>query len=486
LLEYRDIYAGGRLVGSVSPDVITIVNPATEEIVGAVPSAVAADVDRAVRAARHAFDDGSWPLSDRAERAAALERLATAIEARTEDAARLVTSEMGMPITYSRHNNAVTPCAILRYYAALARDLDLEKTRNAVSFAGQTVIRREPAGVAAVIAGWNYPLMLAFSQVAPALAAGCTIVLKPAAQTSLSAYILAEAFEVADFPPGVFNLFTGTDETAALLAGHPGVDTVAFSGHPKTGRRIAAICGEALKPASLELGGQAAAIVLDDADIASTAASLGFLCFGNSGQTCFAMSRILVPGSRYDEAVMALDEQAAGVVVGDPLSEDTTMGPLASSRRLTAVESRVRASIADGARVVTGARRPASPVRGYYYEPTVLADVSAAMTIARDEICGPVATVIRYQDEAEAVALANDSGYGLAGTVWTHDPERGLEIARRARVGTFGVNLYVPDLGSPWGGRGASGQGSIYGPEAIDAYLETKSVFLPSFLPSAP
>jgi aldehyde dehydrogenase (NAD+) len=480
LLEYRDIYAGGRLVGSASPDVITIVNPATEEVVGAVPAAVGADVETAVRCARRAFDDGHWATCDPAERAAALDRLAAALGARAEETAQLVTAEMGMPIAHSRQNNASAPCTILRYYANLARGLDTEESRTAVSFTGRTVVRREATGVAAIITSWNYPIMLAFCQLAPALAAGCTIVLKPAAATSLSAYILAEAFEAADFPPGVFNLVTGTSETAALLARHPGVDTVAFSGPSKPGRRIAAICGAELKPATLELGGQSAAIVLDDADLGQTSSSLGFLCFGNAGQTCFAMSRVLVPERRYDEALDALTAQAASLVVGDPLEESTTMGPLASSRRRSDVESQVRAGVAGGARLTIGGRRPAAPVRGYFYEPTVLADVSPAMPIAQDEICGPVATVIPYRDEAEAVAFAS-SGFGLAASVWTGDPQRGLEIARRARVGTFGINLYVPDIGSPWGGRGACGQGTAYGPEGLDAYLTTKSVFLPAF-----
>jgi aldehyde dehydrogenase (NAD+) len=480
LLEYRDIYAGGRLVGSASPDVITIVNPATEEVVGAVPSAVGVDVDRAVRSARRAFDDGTWATRPPADRADALDRLAAALEARTEEAARLVTAEMGMPISSSRQHNATAPCAILRYYANLARAMDTEETRTAVSFTGRTVVRREPAGVAAVITSWNYPIMLAFSQLAPALAAGCTIVLKPAAATSLSAYILAEAFEAADFPPGVFNLVTGTHQTAGALARHPGVDTVSFSGPTKQGRWIASICGAELKPAHLELGGQSAAIILDDADLAKAGDALGRLIFGNAGQTCFAMSRVLVPEQRYGDLVDALASQAAKVRVGDPLNEDTTMGPLASSRRRSDVEARVRSGITEGARVVSGGRRPASPVRGYFYEPTVLTDVSPQMPIAREEICGPVATVIGYKDEADAVRLAND-GFGLAATVWTGDPQRGLDIARRTRVGTFGINLYEPDIGSPWGGRGPSGAGSAYGPEGMDAYLTSKSVFLPSF-----
>jgi aldehyde dehydrogenase (NAD+) len=479
LLEYRDIYAGGRLVCSGSPDVITIVNPATEEVVGAVPAAIGGDVDKAVRSARRAFDDGAWAACDPAQRADALDRLAAALEARAEEAARLVTAEMGMPIGSSRQHNAASPCAILRYYANLARGMDNEETRTAVSFAGRTVVRREPAGVAAVITSWNYPIMLAFSQLAPALAAGCTIVLKPAAATSLSAFILAEAFEAADFPPGVFNLVTGTHQTAGALARHPGVDIVSFSGPTKQGRWIASICGAELKPAAIELGGQSTAIVLDDADLEQTGAALGRLIFGNAGQTCFAMSRVLVHHQRYDDLLDALTEQAAQLRVGDPLSEATTMGPLASSRRRADVEARVRSGVADGARVVAGARRPASPVRGYFYEPTVLTDVTPAMAIAQEEICGPVATLIRYKDQAEAVTFANH-GFGLAATVWTGDPQRGLDIAKQTRVGTFGINLYEPDLGSPWGGRGSSGSGSAYGPEGMDPYLTSKSVFLPA------
>ena len=480
MLEYRDVYAGGHLVGSWSTDVITIVNPATEEVAGAVPAMVGADVDTAVAAAREAFDKGCWPHLKPAERAAAMHRLADAIQARAEDTARLVTAEMGMPIRYSRENNVTVPCAIIRYYATLARELSLEEIRDALSFSGRTLVRREPAGVAAIAASWSFPLILAFCQLAPALAAGCTIVLKPAAETSLSAYILAEAFEAADFPPGVFNLVTGTGQVAELLAAHPGVDVVAVAGPTSAGRKIAAICGETLKPVTLELGGKSAAILLDDVDLNAAAEQLGYVCFANAGQACFTMSRVLAPRSRYDEAVATLARQASSLVVGDPMDEETTMGPLANPRQRAKVESCVATGMTEGARVVTGGRRPAAPVRGYYYEPTVFADATAFMAIARDEICGPVVTVIPYDDESEAVAIANDSRYGLAGSVWTDDPERGLQIARRAQVGTFGVNLYVPDIGSPWGGRKASGMGSVYGPEGLETYLATKCVFLPS------
>src|SRR5262245_30037176 len=325
LLEYRDIYAGGRLLPAASPDAITVANPATEEIMGAAPAASDHDVDVAVRAAREAFDSGPWPRADRAERAAAMDRLAAALQNRARDTFCLVTAEMGMPVTASRLHNAEVPVTTVRYYAALARALPPEEVRAAVNFRGHTIVRQEPVGVSAVIAPWNYPLALTFSQLAPALAAGCAVVLKPAAETSLSAYILAEAFEAAEFPPGVFNLVTGTGQVAEMLAAHPGVDIVAVAGPTSAGPRIAAICGESLKPVSLELGGKSAAILLDDVDLSSAAAELGGLCFANSGQACFTMSRVLAPRSRYDEAVCALVGQAGGFVVGDPMAEETTM-----------------------------------------------------------------------------------------------------------------------------------------------------------------
>ena len=326
------------------------------------------------------------------------------------------------------------------------------------------------SGVAAVIATWNYPLILAFCQLAPALAAGCTIVLKPAAETSLSAYILAEAFEAADFPPGVFNLVTGTRQVAEMLAAHPGVDIVAFAGPTPAGRRIAAICGETLKPVSLELGGKSAAIVLDDADLAAAAAD------ARPPVLRQLRADVLhhVPGAGPAQPVRRGGRGAGGAggrVRGRrPDGGGDHHGPAGQPAAAGAGGVlRDGRGHGEGARVVAGGRRPATPVRGYYYEPTVLADADAGMAIARDEICGPVVTVIPYEAEAEAVAIANDSRFGLAGTVWTDDPERGLDIARRARVGTFGVNLYVPDIGSPWGGRKAERHGQRVRPRGPGA-----------------
>ena len=455
MLEYRDIYAGGCLLPSASPDAITVANPATEEIMGAAPAASGKDVDIAVGAARRAFDCGPWPRTDRADRADAMDRLAAALQDRAQDTARLVTAEMGMPITASRLHNAEVPATILRYYAALARALEPEEIRAAVNFRGHTIVRREPVGVSAVIAPWNYPLALTFSQLAPALAAGCTVVLKPAAQTCLSAYILAEAFEAADFPAGVFNLVTGAHEVAELLARHPGVDKISFAGPESVGRRIAVACGETFKSVNLEMGGKAAAIVLEDADLAAASVALGRLAFANCGQTCFAASRVLAPRSRYDDVVTGLAEQAAAVVVGDPMAAETGMGPLVSPRRRAGVESYVAASAGAGARVAVGGRRPAAPVRGYYYEPTVLAGDPgpAGATTARSEVFGPVVTVIPYAHESEAVAIANEAGPGSRARYGPRTPIMGWTSRGASRSGRS-VSTCMYRISARPGGQG--------------------------------
>lgn len=460
MLEYRDIYAGGRLLLAASPDAITVVNPATEEIVGSAPAATRPDVDIAVRAARLAFDTGPWPRAGLAERAAALDRLALALEARAPDTARLVTAEMGMPITLSRRHNGEVPVGILRYYAELARALCPEEIRVVAGLPGRTIVRRAPVGVAAVVAPWNYPLISALSQLAPALAGGCTVILKPAVQTSLSGYLLAEAIEAAEFPAGVFNLVTGPHEVAELLARHPGVDMVAFAGPAAAGRRIAIACAETLKPVRLELGGKSAAIVLDDADLGAASAALGQLAFANSGQARSAAAQVLTPRSRYEETLASLAAEAAGRVIGDPMAPDTTLGPLVSPRHRASVESYVAASTARGARLAAGGRRPAAPVSGYYYQPTVL----AAGPAGAGTVFGPVVSVIPYTQETEIVALLADSGCALAGSVWTADLSRGLGLARRLQAGPFGVNSSLPDLG---------------GPDCLDAYLRPSAVFLP-------
>lgn len=476
MLEYRDIYADGRLLPAATCETVTVVSPATEEIVGSAPAVTDLDVDTAVRAARRAFDEGPWSRTSQGERAAALDRLAVALAERAPDIAWLVTAEMGMPVTASLAHNAGTPITTLRYYAALARDLEPEELRAAVNFRGQTLVRREAVGVAAIVAPWNYPITIALSQIAPALAAGCTVVFKPAPQTCLSAYVIAEAVEAADLPPGVFNLVTGGHGVAESLARHPGVDRVSFAGPPAAGRRIAMACAETLKPVNLELGGSGTAIVLDDADLDTASAGLAQLAFGNAGQSCFAAVRVLAPGRGYRDLLDCLTARAQAAVVGDPMAAATTVGPLISPRSRARVESYVGASLAAGARLLAGGRRPAAQVRGYFYQPTVLAAAVGADR-ADGEVFGPVVTVLPYRTEAEAVALVNCLGGRLAGSVWTTDHARGLDIATRVRTGTFGVNLYIPELGSPWGDGG--GRGSALGPECLNSYLRPRSVFLP-------
>jgi aldehyde dehydrogenase (NAD+) len=440
-----------------------------------------------VKAARQAFDEGPWPHARAGERVRVLHTIADLVREHADELMKLQALDNSVPLSFGEIY-AMSPgfvADVFDHHAGWADKIAGETLPPYQGGDHMVLTLREPVGVVGAVIPWNAPLVLFAQKVAPALAAGCTVVLKPAAQTCLSAYILAEAFEAADFPPGVFNLVTGTHEVAELLARHPGVDKVSFAGPASVGRRIAVACGETFKSVNLELGGKAAAIVLEDADPAATPVALGRLAFANAGQTCFAASRVLAPRSRYSETVAGLREQAAAMAVGDPMVPETAMGPLVSPHRRAGVEAYVTASTAAGARVVAGGRRPAAPVRGYYYEPTVLAAdaAPAAAVAALGEVFGPVVTVIPYAREAEAVAIANEAGPGLAGTVWTSDPDHGVDIARRIHVGTFGVNLYVPDLGSPWGGK-AGGQGSTYGPECLGAYLRPKSVFLPEPYPS--
>ncbi|MBE1488515.1 acyl-CoA reductase-like NAD-dependent aldehyde dehydrogenase [Plantactinospora soyae] len=457
---------------------LTLVDPSTEEPLGSVPWGDEQDVDSAVRAARRAVDTGEWARSTAADRADAMDRLATAIEVRADALARLVSQEIGQPLPVSRRYSVQRPVAVLRYYAALLRERPTEEVRAAAMRPGHTVVRREPLGVVGLIVPWNYPQALTMAKLAPALAAGCSVVLKPAAETSLDAYLLAEAAEEAELPPGVFNLVPGGRDTGEFLVRHPGVDKIAFTGSTAAGRLIGAVCGELLRPVSLELGGKSAAIVLPDADLDTVAGQLAVGSFGNAGQTCFLLSRVLAPRSRYAEVVDALREVADGFVLGDPFDERTTMGPLVSGRQRDRVAELVASGVDGGARLVTGGGRPAGLDRGFYFAPTVFADVDNASRIAREEVFGPVVCVLPYADEEQAVAIANDSEYGLGGSVFTTDPEHGLEVARRIQTGTIGINGYAPDVTAPFGGYKASGLGRENGPEAIASYENVKSMYV--------
>jgi aldehyde dehydrogenase (NAD+) len=476
--QFGRFYIDGEWAAPLSETVRPVVEAATEEHLSDLPEAGAKDVDRAVAAARRA--QSGWAATDPARRAELMESLADAVERRSAKISEWVSRQNGMPLAFSAMANVGAMAGTLRYYAGLARTALADEVRPALSYPGAVRIQREAVGTVAVIVPWNYPLGLTAMKLGPALAAGCTVVLKPAPETSLDAVLLLEAVAEADFPPGVVNLITGGLDTGDALVRHPGIDKVSFTGSTAAGRIIGGICGQALKPVTLELGGKSAAVVLDDADLSTVLQGLGFLSFVNAGQSCFLNSRVLAPRSRYAEVVDGLAQVARSFVLGNPLDPATTMGPLVTERQRERVEGYLALGREEGARVVTGGGRPAGLDRGWFVEPTVFADVDNAMTVAREEIFGPVVCVIPYDSEEDAIAIANDSDYGLAGSVWSSDQERALRVARRIDTGSIGLNMWTLDPGSPFGGWKASGVGKEYGPEGLDAYLRTKSIFVPA------
>jgi acyl-CoA reductase-like NAD-dependent aldehyde dehydrogenase len=390
-----------------------------------------------------------------------------------------VSSQNGMPITIARMLETGYPSAVLRYYAGLARATELTETRAGL-LGGAVEVRKIPVGVVAAVVPWNYPQVLSTFKIAPAMAAGCTVVLKPSPEAVLDSFVVAEAAEAAGVPAGVLNIVPGGREAGAHLVSHPGVDKVAFTGSTPAGRAIAEVCGRLLRPVTLELGGKSAGIVLDDAvlDPASIGEELVRASFTNNGQTCFLSTRILAPRSRYTEVVDLLTDLARTLPVGDALDESTLIGPMVSPQQRDRVEGYIAKGRAEGARLTTGGGRPAGLDRGYFVEPTIFADVDNRSVIAQEEIFGPVLTVIGYDDVDDAVRIANDSDFGLGGTVWTADPERGAAVARRVNTGTIGVNRYLPDPVGPFGGVKGSGLGRELGPEGLQAYLHTQSLYL--------
>ncbi|MBS4730354.1 aldehyde dehydrogenase [Mycobacterium sp. SM1] len=476
------LFIGGEWVGSAGSDTITVISPSTEEVLGSVPEADHADVDAAVAAARQAYDDpAGWSCWSPAQRAEAMERLAAALEARAAEMASLVSSQNGMPVAVSQQVEAVFPPVLLRYYASMVRDRTPEEQRAGL-LGGTVMVRHEPVGVVGAIVPWNYPQTLAAFKYAPALAAGCTLVIKPSPETVLDSYLLAEAVSEAELPAGVINIVPGGRETGAYLVSHPSIDKVAFTGSTYTGRQIAETCGRLLRPVTLELGGKSAAIVLDDADL--NLAEIGQQLFGatlmNNGQTCYLCTRVLAPQSRYGEIVELFTEFARSLKVGDPLAPDTMIGPMVSQKQRDRVEGYIAKGLSEGAKLTTGGGRPSDRDRGWFVEPTVFSDVDNNFTIAQEEIFGPVLSLIPYRDVDDAIRLANDSTYGLGGTVWSSDADRATEVARRLQTGTVGVNAYLPDPAAPFGGVKGSGIGRELGPEGLTAYEYTKSVYLSS------
>src|SRR6201987_2632731 len=476
-IDYPQLYIGGTWTAPAGHDTIEVHSAATEERIGSVPRGSEADIDAAVAAARAAFDaaDG-WSTWHPKERAEVLERFALELEARGAETARRVSMQNGMPIWLARQLEAGFPALPVRDYSDLIDSAPVEESRPGM-LGGTSLVSKEPVGVVGAIVPWNVPQGITFLKLAPALAAGCAVVLKPAEETVLDAFLMAEAAAAAGLPDGVVNVVPGGREVGAYLVEHPGVDKVSFTGSSAAGRWIAEACGRLLRPGTLELGGKSAAIILDDADLAASMEQFFGVTLLNNGQICWLNTRVLVPRSRYTEIVDAITDLTRSLKIGDPLDPETKVGPLVSKRQRERVDGYIAKGKSEGARMTTGGSRPFE--RGWFLEPTIFADFDNNATVSREEIAGPVLALIPSSDEQEAVAIANDSVYGMGGSVWSSDLEPAANVARRVRSGTVGVNHYVNDPVAPFGGIKQSGMGRELGPEGLHAFQVYKTIYLP-------
>ncbi|SFW79848.1 aldehyde dehydrogenase [Amycolatopsis australiensis] len=474
--RYDKLFVGGRWVPPASDGDLAVISPATEEVVARVPDGVEADIDAAVAAAREAFDRGPWPRLPLEDRVAVLRRLSGELAAHEAEIARLVSTEMGCPITLSAKMQAMGPRLLLDAFLGLAPEYPWTDTR--ASATGKALVTREPVGVVAAIVPWNAPLLITMIKLAPALLAGCTMVLKPSPETPLDAYLLGHLLERAGLPAGVVNIVPARREVSEYLVRHHGVDKVSFTGSTAAGRRIGALCGHDLRRVTLELGGKSAAVLLDDADLDAAVAAIRAVSLRNSGQVCSNKTRIVVARSLRDELHDRLAELVRSMPVGDPFDPATEIGPMVSENQRKRVEGYIADGEASGASVLVRGERPEGP--GWYVAPTVFADVDPDAKIAQEEIFGPVLTVHTFDTEDEAVAIANNSEYGLNGSVFAADPEHALAVARRIRTGTVEVNGNPVGFTAPIGGFKNSGIGREAGLEGFDAYVEIKSYGLPS------
>ncbi|MBB6547545.1 aldehyde dehydrogenase family protein [Nonomuraea rubra] len=466
----RQLYIGGSWTASASDEPIEVVNPATEEIIDRVPAGSPDDVEAAAAAARKAFPE--WSRAAPGERGKLLAHAADLLKQRSDEIARTIATDMGAPLGFALKVQTLMPAAVLASFAQLAESHPRE------SRVGNSLVVKEPIGVVAAITPWNYPLHQIVCKVAPALAAGCTVVLKPSEVAPLAAYALAGIFAEVGLPPGVFNLVSGRGPVVGeAMATHPEVDMVSFTGSTAAGRRVAALAAESVKRVALELGGKSANIILPDADLA-LAVKVGVAnCFVNAGQTCSAWSRMIVQRDQYDEAVHLAVQAARGYRVGDPFDESTKIGPLVSAAQRDRVIRYVNRGQEEGARLVAGGtERPHE--RGYYVEPTVFAAVEPGMTIEQEEIFGPVLSLIPYTTEENAVEIANDTKYGLAGAVWAGTEEHAVGVARRLRTGQVSINGGRFNPLAPFGGYKQSGVGRELGEHGLEEYLEVKSLQL--------
>jgi aldehyde dehydrogenase (NAD+) len=466
------LYLGGRWVKPTGAGLIDVINSTTEEVMGRIPEGLPEDVNAAVKAAKNAFP--GWSTLAVEERARYLMKISESIGARRDEIASVIAREVGMPIPLATAVQAGMPAMVMGSYAKLLGEVQFEEK------IGNAYVTKEAVGVVGCITPWNFPLHQVVAKVAPALAAGCTVVLKPSEVAPLTAFILAEIVDEAGLPAGVFNLVTGYGPVVGeAIASHADVDMVSFTGSTRAGKRVSELAARTIKRVSLELGGKSANIILDDADFEKAVANGVGNCYFNSGQTCSALTRMLVPKTRHDEAAAIAGRVAGSFTVGDPTEGQYKLGPLVSAAQRDRVVDYIKKGIADGATLLAGgAEMPEGLTKGYFVRPTVFANVRNEMTIAQEEIFGPVLSIIPYEDEDDAVRIANDTVYGLAGGVWSGDPERAKRVARRLRTGQVEINGGKFNPLAPFGGYKQSGNGRELGKYGLEEYLEVKAMLL--------
>lgn len=469
------LFINGAWIESTGTKMIDVINPTTEEVIGRIPEGTPEDVDKAVAAAKAAFE--GWSQTSPEERSKIIQGIAAGLQARSEDIATTIAQEVGMPIMLSRMIQAGVPIMTFNSIPGILATTQFEETiPNA--FGGSSLVVQEPVGVVGCITPWNYPLHQIAAKVAPALAAGCTVVVKPSEVAPLNAFILAEVIEASDLPKGVFNLVTGFGPVVGeALAAHPDVDMISFTGSTRAGKRVSELGAQSVKRVTLELGGKSPNIILDDADFERAVTDGVTKCYANSGQTCSALTRMLVPSNRVAEAEQIAAKAASAFTTGDPFEQTTRLGPLVSETQYERVRGYIQKGIDEGAKLVTGGLDKADG-KGYFVQPTVFSNVSNDMTIAQEEIFGPVLSIIPYDDEEDAIRIANDTIYGLAGGVWSGDPERAKRVARRLRTGQVEINGGNFNAQAPFGGYKQSGHGRELGKFGLEEYLETKSLQL--------
>jgi acyl-CoA reductase-like NAD-dependent aldehyde dehydrogenase len=472
-MENRDkLYIDGAWVPSTGTGTIEVINASTEDVMGRIPDGTPEDVDKAVDAARRAFP--GWAETDKEERGKYLQRITEGLQARMGDIGNIVAQEVGMPINLSTMIQAGLP---IMTFGSMGQLLDTFPFEEQV---GNSVIVREPVGVVGAITPWNYPLHQIAAKVAPAIAAGCTVVLKPSEVAPLNAFILAEVIDEAGLPPGVFNLVTGTGPVVGeAIAAHPDVDMVSFTGSTRAGKRVSELAAKTVKRVALELGGKSPNVILEDADLGRAVADGVAKAFLNSGQTCSALTRMIVPRDKLAEVEQLAVQAAETYTPGDPFSGDARLGPLVSGTQRERVRGYIQKGIDEGAKLLTGGvDAPEGLDKGYFVRPTVFSEVDPDSTIAQEEIFGPVLSIIPYDNEAEAVEIANDTVYGLAGGVWSADAERAKGVARQLRTGQVEVNGGSFNPMAPFGGYKQSGHGRELGKFGLEEYLEVKSLQL--------